>query len=76
MNDIILDYSEFYDFILAEIDITGVDAVLDSSEYYDYDIGDNTTDYIYYESIITTYYILTEDGHILTTEDNYRLRYI
>ena len=51
------------------------DVDLDSSEYYDYDVGENVTDYVYEIIVPITYHILTEDGLVLTTEDNYRLRY-
>jgi len=54
-----------------------LDILLDSSEYYDYDLAENTNDYyiITQEIFAETYYLMTENGLILTTEDNYRLRY-
>lgn len=72
-----IDYSEYYDYELVENVIGKVDATLDYSEYYDYTLGDNALDYIYYETFVAieTYYILTEDSNIITTEDNYLLEY-
>ena len=52
------------------------DLILDSSEYYDYDIGENVIDYIIYQrKLIETFYLLAENGFILTTEDNKKLRF-
>ena len=74
--DAILDYSEYYDYELVDIILGKVDVVLDYSEYYDYALGDNSLDYIYYETFVTIgKYILTEDRFIISTEDNYLLEY-
>jgi len=76
--DIVLDYSELYDYILVD-DIFGkVDIVLDYSEFYDYALGDNVLDYIYIETTITTLtgkFLITEDNYLFVTEDNYILEY-
>lgn len=46
--DAILDFSEYYDYVIVENVIGKIDVVLDYSEYYDYTLGDNTLDYIYH----------------------------
>jgi hypothetical protein len=57
--------------------LRNLEVVLDSSEYYDYELGENTMDYIYIEIITAiTYYLLTENDLIITTENNERLIYI
>ena len=72
-----LDYSEYYDYELLEDVLGKVDITLDYSEYYDYTLGDNTHDYIYYETFVVADqpYILTEDEYIISTEDNYFMEY-
>lgn len=54
-----------------------LDLKLDSSEYYDYDLAETMNDFIIRreEILAETFYLLTENGFVLTTEDNYRLRY-
>ena len=76
MNNNIIYNFQFYDFELSENKYKKIDITMDSSEYYDYDLGENTTDYISRKVYLVTYYILTENGLILSTEDTYRLRYI
>ncbi len=39
--DVVVDFSEYYDYALVEDIIGKIDVVLDYSEYYDYTIGDN-----------------------------------
>ena len=67
---------QFFDYELDESVSRHLDCILDSSEYYDYELGDNELDYIYFETFVTILpYILTEDGYIISTEDNYLLEY-
>ena len=74
--DVVLDFSEYYDYELVENVIGKIDAVLDYSEYYDYTLGNNSLDYIYYETFVALgNYIITEDRYIIKTEDNYYLEY-
>lgn len=73
--DAVLDFSEYYDYVLVEDIIGKIDVALDYSEYYDYTLGNNTLDYIYHESFAVGNYMLTEDGEIILTENNYTLEY-
>jgi hypothetical protein len=73
--DVILDYSEYYDYELVQL-YSKIDMVLDYSEFYDYTLGDNSKDYIIpIIEIIDGNYIITDNGFILTTDDNYYIEY-
>ena len=79
--DVVLDFSEYYDYRLCEPVIVDdflnyIDIVLDYSEFYDYTLGDNAMDYIYRGiPVEECKFIKTEDDYVLETHDNFYLLY-
>lgn len=79
--DVVLDFSEYYDFELCEVVIVDdflhhIDIVLDYSEFYDYTLGDYAIDYIYRGiPVEECKFLQTEDDYVLETHDNFYLLY-